>query len=157
MTFREPFYAGQVAKNNPNLNFKIYPYPAGVKDVVTLGGGSWHMMINSKSKHVDLLLKLYKELVNPEYDVRMHQPDQTPPVLSGTIKMDNPYFGKLPYARALLDSLNKPVGPIYYIIPEWNTLSEIIGDAVTAVIEGADVKKTLDDAADKMQVILNER
>jgi ABC-type glycerol-3-phosphate transport system substrate-binding protein len=157
MTFREPFYAAQVATNNPNLKFSIYPYSAGVKDVVTLGGGSWHMMINSKSRHVDLLLKMYKELVNPEYDVRMHEPDKTSPVLTQTIRMDNPYFGKLPYARALLDSLNKPVGPIYYIIPEWNTLAEIIGDAVTAVIEGADVKKTLDDAAAKMQVVLDER
>ncbi|MDR2096539.1 MAG: extracellular solute-binding protein [Treponema sp.] len=157
MTFREPFYAAQVTANNPGLKFSIHPYPGGVKDVVTLGGGSWHMMINSKSKYVDLLLKMYKELVKPEYDVRMHEPDKTPPVLAGTIRMDNPYFGKLPYARALMDSLNKPVGPIYYIIPEWNTLAEIIGDAVTAVIEGAEVKRTLDDAAVKMQVILDER
>jgi hypothetical protein len=56
-----------------------------------------------------------------------------------------------------MDSLNKPVGPIYYTIPEWNTLAEMIGDAVTAVIEGADVKKTLDDTAAKMQVVLDER
>ncbi|MDR0585442.1 MAG: extracellular solute-binding protein [Treponema sp.] len=156
MTFREPFYANQVATNNPGLQFKIYPYPAGTKDLVTLGGGSWHMMINSKSRHVDLLLQLYKELVNPVYDVRMHEKDKTPPVLTTTIKMDNPYFGSLPYAQAMLDSVGKTVGPIYYIIPQWNALSEIIGDAVTAIIEGRDVKTTLDAAARRMQTILDE-
>ncbi|MDR2433312.1 MAG: extracellular solute-binding protein [Treponema sp.] len=157
ITFREPFYANQVATNNPNIKFKIYPYPAGTKDLVTLGGGSWHMMINSKSKHVDLILKMYKELVNPEYDVRMHEPDKTPPVLKTTISMSNPYFRSLPYAEALLGSVSREVGPIYYIIPEWNALAEIIGDGVTKIIEGGDVKATLDDTAKKMQAILDER
>jgi ABC-type glycerol-3-phosphate transport system substrate-binding protein len=157
MTFREPFYANQVATINPSLQFKIYPYPAGSKDLVTLGGGSWHMMINSKSPHVDLLLQLYKELVNPVYDVRMHEKDKTPPVLTTTVKMDNPYFRSLPYAEAMLESVTKTVGPVYYIIPQWNSLSEIIGDAVTAVIEGRDVKTTIDSAAQRMQTILDER
>ncbi|MDR1904572.1 MAG: extracellular solute-binding protein, partial [Treponema sp.] len=157
MTFREPFYANQVATQSPNIKFKIYPYVAGTKDLVTLGGGSWHMMINSKSKHVDLLLKLFKELANPEYDVRMHEPDKTPPVLKSTISMNNPYFKSLPYAEALIGTVDRAVGPIYYTIPEWNTLSEIIGDGVTKVIEGGDVKATLDDTAKKMQTILDER
>jgi ABC-type glycerol-3-phosphate transport system substrate-binding protein len=157
ITFREPFYAAQAQANNPNLKFKIFPYPAGTKDLVTLGGGSWHLMINSKSKYVDLLLQMYKELAKPEYDVRMHEPDKTPPVLQATMTMSNPYFGKLPYAQALLGSLPKTVGPIYYTIAEWNALSEIIGDGITAVIEGADVKATLDSSAAKMQTILDEK
>jgi ABC-type glycerol-3-phosphate transport system substrate-binding protein len=157
MTLREPFYAGQVMKNNPSLKFRVYPYPAGTKDLVTLGSGSWHMMINSKSKHIDLLLKVYKELAKPEYDVRMHEKDLTPPVLKQTITMDNAYFKTLPYAQAMLGSVNKTVGPVYYIIPQWTALSEIIGDAVSAVIEGKDVKTTLDAAAQKMQTVLDER
>ena len=117
----------------------------------------WHIMINSKSKHVDLLLKVYKELVKAEYDVRMHEKDLTPPVLKQTITMDNAYFKTLPYAQAMLGSVNKTVAPVYFIIPEWTALSEIIGDAVSAVIEGKDVKSTLDTAAQKMQTILDER
>jgi ABC-type glycerol-3-phosphate transport system substrate-binding protein len=157
MTFREPFYANQVATNNPGLKFKIFPYPAGTKDLVTLGGGSWHLMINSKSKYVDLLLQMLKELAKPEYDRRMHEPDKTPPVLESSISMSNSYFGSLPYAQALIGSINREVGPIYYTIAEWNALAEIIGDGVTAVIEGKDVKATLDSSAAKMQTILDEK
>ncbi|GHV91096.1 sugar ABC transporter substrate-binding protein [Spirochaetia bacterium] len=157
MTFREPFYANQVATNNPNLKFKVYPYVSGSRDLITLGGGSWHMMVNSKSKHVDLIFKMLKELPTPEYDVRMHEPDKTPPVLKSTISMGNPYFKSLPYAEALLGSVSREVGPIYYIIPTWNALAEIIGDGVTKIIEGGDVKATLDDSAKKMQTILDEQ
>jgi ABC-type glycerol-3-phosphate transport system substrate-binding protein len=156
MTFREPFYANQVMTNNPNLKFKVYPYPAGTKDLVTLGGGSWHLMINSKSKYVDLLLQMYKELCKPEYDIRWHQPDKIPPVLTANITMSNPYFASLPYAQAMLGSVSKAVGPVYYTIPQWNALAEIIGDAVTAIIEGKDVKATVDSATQRMQTILDE-
>jgi hypothetical protein len=86
----------------------------------------------------------------------MHEKDKTPPVLTTTIRMDNSYFSSLPYAQAMLDSVDKAVGPIYYIIPQWNSLSEIIGDAVTAIIEGRDVKATIDGAARRMQTILDE-
>ncbi|GHT86869.1 sugar ABC transporter substrate-binding protein [Spirochaetia bacterium] len=157
MTFREPFYANQVATNNPGLNFKIYPYVSGAKDLVTLGGGSWHTMVNSKSKYVDLIFKMLKEMPTPEYDVRIHEQDKAAPVLASTISMSNPYFKSLPYAEALLGSVSKEVGPVYYIIPEWNALAEIIGDGVTKIIEGADVKATLDDTAKKMQAILDEK
>ncbi|MDR2784858.1 MAG: extracellular solute-binding protein [Treponema sp.] len=157
MTIREPFYAEQSLQNNPNLKFKIYPFPAGSKDLITLGGGSWHMMINSKSKYADLLVKMYKELANPEYDIRAHQINKTVPILAANLTINNPYFGKLPFAQAVIGSMNKTVGPLYYTIPEWNSLSEIIGDAVAQIIEGKDVKATLDDAAAKMQQILDER
>jgi ABC-type glycerol-3-phosphate transport system substrate-binding protein len=157
MTFREPFYANQVSTNNPGLKFKVYPYVAGVKDLVTLGGGSWHTMINSQSKHTDLILAMFKELATPEYDIRMHEQDKGVPVLAENITMSNPYVGSLPFAEALIGTIGREVGPIYYTRPEWNALAEIIGDGVTKIIEGGDVKATLDDTAKKMQTILDER
>jgi hypothetical protein len=87
----------------------------------------------------------------------MHEQDKGVPVLAENIKLSNPYVGSLPFAEALIGTIGREVGPIYYTIPEWNALAEIIGDGVTKIIEGGDVKTTLDDTAKKMQTILDER
>jgi hypothetical protein len=65
--------------------------------------------------HAALLLKMYKELVKPEYDVRMRDPDKTPPVPAATIRMDNPYFGT-PLRQGPAGFPEQARGPVYYIL-----------------------------------------
>ena len=114
-------------------------------------------MINSRSKHADICAALFKELAKPEYDVMLHEPAGYPPVLAATMTLDNAYFGKMPYAQAVIDSLSKDPAPIYDISSRWSSVAYMIGDSFAAVLGGADVSAELDKLAQKMQVVLNQK
>jgi hypothetical protein len=86
-----------------------------------------------------------------------HEPANYPPVLEGTMTMSNPYFSKLPYAQAVIDSLRKDPPILYTESSKFSEVENMIGDSVTAVLTGADVKTTLDSLAERMQVILDQK
>ena len=159
MTCREAFFAGQTMEFNPNLDLRIYPVPHGEKDLITLGGGSWHGLINSKSKYTDLLLKMYKELPTVENDMRMHEKNLIAPVLAATLSLDNPYFKTLPYAKVMMDVYlsSKPLAPSYYNFTKYDSiLAPIISDGIDEIIQGADVKSTIDRYTRRVQTLLDE-
>jgi ABC-type glycerol-3-phosphate transport system substrate-binding protein len=159
MIFREGWFAQDIIDKAPNIKFLVVPYVSGKVDIMAGGGGSggWQNMINSRSKHVDIILALFKELAKPEYDVMLHEPAGYPPVLEGTMKMDNPYFGVMPIARATIDSLYKPLPPDYDKFAQWSTVQTMVGDSVAAVLNGANVNAELNALADKVQVVLDQK
>ncbi|QQO10981.1 ABC transporter substrate-binding protein [Breznakiella homolactica] len=157
MIFREGWFAQDIIDKAPNINFIVVPYISGTKNLASHGGGApWSNMINAKSKHVDICVALFKELAKPEYDIMLHEPAGYPPVLGATMTMDNPYFGKLPYAEAMIGSLSKAPAPIYDVSPKYSSVAYMVGDSVAAVVNGANVKTELDKLADKMQVVLDQ-
>jgi multiple sugar transport system substrate-binding protein len=159
MIFREGYFAQDTVDKAPNIKFAVLPYISGVKNAIPTQGGEsgWTNMINAKSKHVDLCFELFKEFVKPEYDVALHEPGKYTPVLAATMNMQNPYFGKLLFAQAIIDSMSKGPAPSYDTIAKWGNLSPLLGDSVAAVLNGANVKTELDDLAEKMQVILDQK
>lgn len=158
MIFREGWLAQDILDKAPNINFMVVPYISGVANPIShAGSGIWCNMINSQSKHADICVELFKELAKPEYDVMLHEPAGYPPVLTATMTLDNGYFGKMPYAQAVIDSLKKDTAPIYDISPRWSSVAYMVGDSFAAVLGGADVSAELDKLAQKMQVVLNQK
>jgi len=158
MIFREGWFAQDCIDKAPKIHFMVAPFISGKKNISPTSGGSpWVNMINSRSKHTDICIKLFKELAKPEYDILLHEPAGYPPVLTATMKMDNPYFGKMPYAKAMMDSSNKEPAPIYDISPRYSSVSFMVGDSLAAILNGADVKIECDKLAQKMQVVLDQK
>jgi ABC-type glycerol-3-phosphate transport system substrate-binding protein len=157
MIFREGWFAQDTIDKAPNINFIVVPYISGKQNIIPGSGGVWQNMINSKSKYTDLVVELFKEFAKPEYDVSLHEPAGYPPVLKATMSMDNPYFGKMPIARAVMESIKKDLAPEYAKFAQWTTVSGMVGDSVAAILNGNNVTAELNALADKMQVILDER
>lgn len=156
MITREAWFAQDCYDKAPNLNFSIHPFISENVDLAsTEGGAEWCNMINSKSKHLNICMDLFAELAKPEYDLIMHESSGYPPVNKYTMDMSNKYFASLPYAKALLASLTKKPAPIYSVIPEYNEISSLFGEAVASVLNGSDVNSTLDTLAKNIDVILN--
>jgi multiple sugar transport system substrate-binding protein len=158
MIFREGWFAQNVLDKAPNINFMVVPYISGAANPIShAGSGIWCNMINSRSKHADICAALFKELAKPEYDVMLHEPAGYPPVLAATMTLDNAYFGKMPYAQAVIDSLSKDPAPIYDISSRWSSVAYMLGDSVAAGLGGADVSAELDKLPQKMQGGLNQK
>ena len=155
---REGWYAQDTIDKAPNIHFIVVPFPGGDEPendiLASPSGGGWVNMISGKSKHIDLCQKIVKELAKEEYDVILHEAAGYPPVLKETMTMDNAYFSKLPYAQATIDSSNKKDGPNYERIKQWGAIAIGYGDAVAAIVGGADVKTTLDNLAVNADQIL---
>jgi hypothetical protein len=87
----------------------------------------------------------------------MHEPAAYPPVLEATMRLDNPYFGKLPYAQATIGSLTKEPAPIYDGTAKWTAVHTMGGEIVAAILNGANVRMELNALAEKMQVVLDQK
>lgn len=152
---REAWFAQDTIDKAPNINFVCIPFPAGNIDVAPRSGGaSWCNMISAKTKYPELCQEIMKELANPIYDVTLHEPAAYPPVCTETMQMDNEYFGKQPYAEAVMAMVNLPASPVYDAIAQWGSIAALCGDSVSAIIGGADVKTELDALAVRIDQLL---
>ena len=155
MINREAWFAQDTIDKAPNIHFVCIPFPAGEVDVAPRSGGaSWCNMISAKTKYPELCQEIMKELSKPIYDVTLHEPAAYPPVCTETMSLDNEYFGKQPYAEAVMEMVNLPPSPMYDAIAEWGTIAALCGDSVSAIIGGADVVTELNALAARIDQLL---
>lgn len=155
MISREGWFAQDVIDKAPNINFICVPFPAGKLNLAsTQGGSAWSNMISAKTKYPELCQEIMAELAKPEYDVTLHEPAMYPPVCKATMSMDNEYFSKLPYAEAMLTATNLPSAPSYSANTSWTSVATIFGDTLASIMDGADVKSSLDNAAAQADLVL---
>lgn len=154
---REAWFADDTIQKAPNINFICVPFPAGKEDLAPdTGTSNWCNMVSSQTKYPELCQDILAELAKPEYDITLHAPAAYPPACADTLTMDNEYFGKQPYAEAVMAMIDKPTGPIYDMIPEWTQIVTMFGDTVSAIIGGADVDTELDALAVRIDQVLNQ-
>lgn len=157
---REGWFAQDTLDKAPNINFVVIPFVSGNdRDIVAAGFGSiWANLISAKTKYPDLCQDIFKELAKPEYDVIMHEAAGFPPVLSATLSLDNEYFGKLPYAKAMLDSKDKSPGPYYDGIKQSGSIQMLFGEAVARVLstENINVQAELDTLSQGIDQLLEQ-
>lgn len=152
---REAWFAQDVINKAPNINFKCVPFPAGKLNYsTTQGGTSWVNMISGKTKHPELCQELIAELAKSQYDVSLHEPASYPPVCKETLTLDNAYLGKQPYAAALIDVMNRKPAPVYGSNSAYPSVANILGDALASIMNGANIKTTLDSAAKQCDEII---
>jgi len=122
------------------------PAPDGKKFVGALGG--WNLAVNAKSKNSDLAFQLIEDLSKPENQASVNS--LIPSLQSAGEKFVN---DNRKQPQVILDALAsgrpRPASPVY---PQ---LSQIQQSAVQDIIGGADVKKTLKDANDQMQQVID--
>jgi ABC-type glycerol-3-phosphate transport system substrate-binding protein len=158
MTIREPFYAAQVMTNNPDINFIVIPLPTEKTAVNTLGSGSWNFMINQKTQYADLCQLIISKFCTPEYDIRMHTPDKVPPILTANITMDNSFYKTLPYASAMIGSMQRPLGPVYDTFAAWTSVQTTVGECVAKIVQGqGTVQSDVAEAVSKINTILRQQ
>lgn len=153
MIFREGWFGADTKKNAPNINFKVVPYIAEKKSYAPGNLLPWANMISKNSKHQQICFDLFEAMATPEADVMLHEPAGYPPILKETYSMDNDYFSSLSYARALMDSLEKPVGPSYFF-PEIHDVAYIVGEEIVACLHGEDAQACADRAARRIDEVL---
>ena len=126
-------------------------------ELIADGAGSiWTNLISAKTKYPEICMDIFKELAKPEYDVIMHEADALPPVLSGTLTLDNEYFGTLAYAEAMMNSKDKAPAPAYDSIPQSGSIQVLFGELCSKVLntEKIDIKAELDNLAAQIDQLL---
>lgn len=155
---REGWFAQDTLDKAPDIHFVVIPFVSGEKvNLVADGAGSiWANLISAKTKYPEISQDIFKELAKPEYDVIMHEAAGFPPVLSGTLTLDNEYFGKMPYAEAMLNSKDKDPAPVYDSIKQSGSIQILFGDTVAKVLgtPGINVQAELDSLAVKIDQLL---
>jgi len=152
---REGWFAQDTIDKAPNINFKCVAFPLG--DVIissTQGGAAWVNMISAKTEYPELCQEIMAELAKSEYDVTLHEPATYPPVCKTTMTMDNAYFASLPYAEATLEVMDRGPAPAYGSNPSYISVANIFGETLASIMNGADVKSSLDEAAKQADQIL---
>lgn len=155
---REGWFAQDIIDKAPNIGFKVIPFVRGDKvELIADGAGSiWTNLISAKTKYPEICMDIFKELAKPEYDVIMHEADALPPVLSGTLTLDNEYFGTLAYAEAMMNSKDKAPAPAYDSIPQSGSIQVLFGELCSKVLntEKIDIKAELDNLAAQIDQLL---
>lgn len=155
---REGWFAQDTLDKAPDIHFAVIPFVSGGSvNLVADGAGSiWANLISAKTKYPEICQDIFKELAKPEYDVLMHEAAGFPPVLSATLTLDNEYFGKMPYAEAMLNSKDKDPAPKYDSIKQSGSIQILFGDVVAKVLgaPGIDVRTELDSLAVKIDQLL---
>lgn len=157
MITREGWFAGDCDQKAPNINYIIVPFISqNVAVASTQGGSAWANMINAKGEYTDICMELFNELAKPEYDVILHEAASYPPVLKETMSMENKFFATLPFAEATIASLDRTPAPAYGELSAWSTIASMMGDTMALILGGADVSETLDEVAEKIDVVLSQ-
>lgn len=154
---REGWFAQDTIDKAPNINFKCVAFPVGEYNLApTQGGSAWVNMISSKTKYPELCQEIMAELAKSEYDVTLHEPAAYPPVCKTTMTLDNPYFGSLPYAEAFLNVMDRKAAPAYGSNPSYGSVANIFGETLASIMNGSDIKASLDSAAKQADQILTQ-
>jgi ABC-type glycerol-3-phosphate transport system substrate-binding protein len=155
---REGWFAQDTLDKAPDIHFAVIPFVSGENvNLVADGAGSiWANLISAKTKYPEICQDIFKELAKPEYDVLMHEAAGFPPVLSATLTLDNEYFGRMPYAEAMLNSKEKDPAPKYDSIKQSGSIQILFGDTVAKVLgtPEIDVRTELDSLAVKIDQLL---
>ena len=155
---REGWFAQDVIDKAPGVEFVVIPFVRGDEvELIADGAGSiWTNLISAKTKYPEICQAIFKELAKPEYDVIMHETDALPPVLSGTLTLDNEYFGKLAYAEAMMNSKDKAPAPAYDSIPQSGSIQVLFGELCSKVLNTKDIniKAELDNLAAQIDQLL---
>lgn len=157
MITREGWFAQDTIDKAPNIHFAVVAFPAGKYNYATTqGGAAWSNMISAKTKHPELCQEIMAELANPIYDVTLHKPAMYPPVCKATMAPGNEYFSSLPYADAVIEVSTRPAPPVYSANSAYPSVANLLGDTIAKVLDGADVKNALDEAAKQADIILSQ-
>lgn len=144
MTFREGWYEGYLDENAPDLEYAVAPYPegpAGYPKVSLLFNWGW--MVNADSPCADVAWEWIDAVSNPETDLELAKLEGYLPVWESNYE-DSFVTDRKDYA-AVQKQLEEGPGP-FYSAPLSNQIHTRIGEAVEAILQGAPVKETLDEA-----------
>ena len=155
MTFREGWYEGTLAKTAPNLNYREAPYPsgpAGYPKVSLLFNWAWN--VNGKSPKADLAWDWIRTTFTAQTDLDLAKLEGYLPVWNVNFK--DPYVSDRKDYVAVQKQLSEGPGPSY-LAPLSDQISTRIGEAVEAILQGADVKTTLEAAVPDVDALLQQK
>ena len=144
MTFREGWYEGFLDENAPEVEYAVAPYPvgpAGYPKVSLLFNWGW--MVNADSPCVDAAWAWIDAVSNPETDLELAELEGYLPVWESNYT--DPFVTNRADYVAVQKQLEEGPGP-FYNAPLSNQIHTRIGEAVEAVLQGAPVQETMDEA-----------
>lgn len=146
MLVGEMWNVNKLRRDYPALSWGVAPHPYFAGGRVVTPTGSWHVGVYAHTKSVDAAVALVKYVTGPE-EARwwfLHGPGHTP-VRRSVYKSLPGIFDEQPWRIALYQlehtAVPRPKTPCYI---EYYT---ILHQAMRDINEGADVKRTLDQAA----------
>lgn len=152
MTFREGWYQAHIEANAPDLEYRIAPYPTGPEgypQVSVLFNWSW--MVNASSPNSEIAWDWIRSVSNPETDLDLAELEAYLPVWESNFG-DEFVTGRADY-NAVERQLEEGPGP-YYGAPYSNQINTAVGEAVEAILQGADVEQTLNQAVSEIDDLL---
>lgn len=154
MTFREAWYAGYLDTNAPDLDYAVVPLPngpGGYPKVSLLF--NWAYMVYAKGPHQELAWDWLRMTFDAEMDLRIAEMEGYLPVLesnySDAYVADRVDFG------AVQKQIAEGPGP-QYASPMSVQVNARIGEAVEAILQGADVRATVDAAVPDVDALLTK-
>jgi len=152
MTFREGWFEGYLDESAPDLEYAVAPYPegpAGYPKVSLLFNWGW--MVNADSPCADVAWEWLDAVSNPETDLELAKLEGYLPVW--TSNYEDPFVTARKDYVAVQKQLEEGPGP-FYSAPLSNEIHTRIGEAVEAILQGAPVQQTLDDAVAEIDPLL---
>lgn len=154
MTFREAWYAGYLDTNSPDLDYAVVPLPTGP-------GGypkvsllfNWAFMVYAKGPHQELAWDWLRVTFDDKTDLKIAEMEGYLPVLEANYA--DPYVADRVDYSAVQKQISEGPGP-QYSSPMSVQINARIGEAIEAILQGSDVKKTVDAAVPEINEMLKK-
>lgn len=154
MSFREGWYEGWLDNNAPDVNYLEAPYPdgpSGYPKVSLLFNWAWQ--VNGKSPKADIAWDWMRTTFDQQTDLELAKLEGYLPVW--LVNYEDPFVAERKDYVAVQKQLAEGPGP-YYGAAMAVQVNTRIGEAFEQILQGADVKSTLDAAVPEVDVLLKQ-
>ncbi|HPI17561.1 MAG TPA: extracellular solute-binding protein [Mesotoga sp.] len=129
----------------PSVEFGLTPFPYFEGGAIVTPTGSWHVGINSKTRKLDEALKFTKFITGKEAVITWHMLNGIAPARYDVYEALPEVFGNPMWQTFLYEMEHTAVARP--VTPGYSQYELMLREAFNSIHYGADPKKTLDDAA----------